>query len=319
MNQKVIFIGATQYEKYCTQGRNALLAQNYTLLENQKSGPYDREELLQIAPDISGVISGCEVWDEETISAAPNLKIIVKFGTGVDNIDLEAAKRHGVQVANCPGLNSISVAEQTFALLLACLREIPSLDRSVRTCQWERRVFPEISGRVWGLLGFGAAGHEVASRARAFGAQVIAYDKFPNESVAQALGVRMCSLEEVLSQSDIITIHLPALPDTIHLIDRDRISLMKQGAVVVNTARGVIVDESAVAEALTSGKLAAFGTDVYEQEPITEASPLLTCPHTVLSPHLAGESTNSYAKIGAAAAQAVIAVLSGQPLAHRMA
>ena len=318
MDQKIIFIGATGYETYCSQGRSALLDQGCLLLENRKSSPYNREELLELAPSISGVISGCEVWDEETISAAPHLNVIVKFGTGVDNIDLQAAKRHGVQVANCPGLNSVSVAEHTFALVLACLRKVPSLDRSVREGQWERCVFPEISDAIWGVLGFGAAGREVAARAKAFGARVLAYDKFPNETAAQALGVQMDSLEKVLAQADILTIHLPALPETVHLINRERIQLMKPGAVAVNTARGVVVDEEAVAEALSNGALSAYGSDVYEREPVESISPLLTCPNTVLSPHLAGESINSYAKIGAVAAQSVLAVLSGGELPHRL-
>ena len=318
MQKKTIFIGATGYEKYCTAGRELLLKAGYSLIENKKGRPYTAEELKEIGKDISGVISGCEVWNEETISAAPGLKVIVKFGVGYDNIDLEAAKRHGVQVANCPGMNSIAVAEQAIALLLACMREIPALDRSVREGGWERRVFPEICGSVFGILGFGATGRAIAERVKAFGATVIAYDKFPDALRAEQMGVRMCTLEEVLETADIISINLPALPETLHLINEKTIEKMKDGVVLVNTARGVLADEKAVASALQSGKIYAYGSDVYEQEPMNGKSPLAACKNAVLSPHLAGESLNSYAKIGRATAEAVNAVLSGKELLHRL-
>lgn len=316
--KKTVFIGATGYETYCAEGRNALLEAGYTLIENQTGRPYTKEELKEIGGEISGVICGCEIWDEETISAAPDLEVIIKFGVGYDNIDSEAAKRHGVQAANCPGMNSAAVAEQTMALLLACMREVPALDRSVRQGNWERRVFPEISGSVFGVLGFGAAGRAVAKCARAFGAQVIAYDKYPDKRLAEELGVSLCSVEEIFSRSDIISIHLPALAETRHLINKETIGKMRKGVVMVNTARGMIVDEEAVAEALKSGKIYAYGTDVYEKEPVKGNSPLLYCPHTVLSPHLAGESLNSYSRIGMAAAQGIIAALSGKELPNRV-
>lgn len=319
MEQKTIFIGATNYDRYCKEGRDALLAAGFRLLENKKSGPYTEEELIAIGGEISGVISGCEVWDEKTISAAPNLKVIVKFGVGVDNIDLEAAKRHGVQVANCPGMNAVAVAEQTMALLLAAMREVPALDRSVRQGGWERRVFPEIYGSTMGILGFGAAGQAIAERAKAFGTSLIAYDKYPNLKAAERIGVEMCSLEDVLIRSDIISVNLPALPETIHIINEENIAKMKDGVVIVNTARGVLADEKAVAAALRQGKIYAYGSDVYETEPMGGNSPLADCPHTALSPHLAGESLNSYAKIGAATARAVTAVLTGEELPHRLA
>lgn len=318
MGKKIIFIGATGFGKYCAEGRSALLDAGYELIENDKNRPYTEEELKEIGKEISGVICGCEIWNEETISAAPDLKVIVKFGVGYDNIDPAAAKRHGVQAANCPGMNSAAVAEQTMALVLACLRDIPALDRSVREGNWERRVFRDISGSVFGVLGFGAAGRAAAKCARAFGARVLAYDKYPDKMLAEELDVEICSLEELLSRSDIITIHLPALAETRHLINKEVIKKMKDGTVVVNTARGILVDEEAVAEALRSGKLYAYGSDVYEEEPVRGRSPLLSSPRTVLSPHLAGESLNSYRKIGMAAAQGILAALSGKELPNRV-
>ena len=282
MEQKTVFIGATGYDHYCTEGRKKLLDAGCCL--------YTAEELKAIGGEINAVICGCEVWNEETIAAAPNLKVIVKFGVGVDNIDQEAAKRHGVQVANCPGMNSVAVAEQTFALLLGCMREVPALDRAVREGRWDRRVFPEICGSVFGVLGF-----------------------------AEQIGAKIVSLDEVLEQSDIISVNLPALPDTLHIINAENIARMRDGVVIVNAARGVLADETAVAAALESGKIFAYATDVYESEPVQGDSPLIHCKRAVLSPHLAGESTNSYRKIGNATAEGVLAVLAGGEVPHRLA
>lgn len=319
MQTNTIFIGATNYERYCVEGRKAMLDKGYTLIENKKSGPYTAEELKAIGEDITGVISGCEEWNEDTLSAAPNLKVIVKFGVGVDNIDLEAAKRHGVQVANCPGMNAISVAEHTMSMLFGCMREVPALDKSVREGAWERRVFPEIFGSTFGVLGFGAIGQAVAARARAFGANVLVYNRTPRYEDAEKLGVKLCPLEEVLEKSDIITVHLPAVPATKHFINAESISKMKDGVIIVNTARGALANEEDVAAALRSGKIGAYGSDVYETEPMGGKSPLAFCANSVLSPHLAGESLNSYRNIGLATAKGMIAVHEGQELPHRLA
>lgn len=319
MQSHTIFIGATRYAEYCAAGYQLLLSAGCRLIENKKSGPYSEKELIEIGGQLSGVICGCEVWDETTISAAPNLKVIVKFGVGYDNIDLEAAKRHHVQVANCPGLNAISVAEHTFALLFSCLREIPMLDRSTREGKWERKVYPDLFHANMGILGFGAVGQAIAARAQAFGVHLFAYDKFPDEKAAERLGVRLCPLDEVLRVSDILSVNLPALPETFHLINEEHIAEMKDGVVIVNTARGILADEQAVAAALCNGKIGAYGSDVYEHEPMRGQSPLASCWNTVLTPHLAGESRNSYARIGQATAEGVLAVLSGTPLAHRLA
>ena len=319
MEQKTVFIGATGYDRYCTEGRDKLLGAGCRLIENRLGRPYTAEELKAIGGEIHAVICGCEVWNEETIAAAPNLKVIVKFGVGVDNIDQEAAKRHGVQVANCPGMNSVAVAEQTFALLLGCMREVPALDRAVREGRWERRVFPEIYGSVFGVLGFGAAGREIALRARAFGAEVLAYDKYPNYDFAGQIGAKIVSLDEVLEKSDIISVNLPALSDTLHIINAENIARMRDGVVIVNAARGVLADEAAVAAALESGKIFAYASDVYESEPVQGDSPLIAFERAVLSPHLAGESTNSYRKIGNATAECVLAVLAGGEAPHRLA
>ena len=317
--KKVVFIGATRYEEYCSEGRNALLDAGYTLIENVKDRPYTEEELREVGPEIDAVICGCELWNENTISAAPRLKVIVKFGVGVDNIDLEAAKRHGVMVANCPGMNAVGVSEQTFALLLGCMRDVPAINKSAHQGNWDRRVLPEIYGTTFGILGFGAVGQEVGKRAAAFGANILAYDKYPNYEAAERIGARFCDIDEILAKSDILTVHLPSLPETKHFINADSIAKMKDGVVIVNAARGALVNEADVVAALESGKISAFGSDVFEVEPIDPNAPLARCEKAVISPHLAGDSRNSYRKIGLATARGVIAALSGETLPNRLA
>ena len=305
-------------QEIMSEGRKLLEDAGHTIIEGRG---FETEDVLadmkEYQPD--AMIVRITPITREVIESNPNLKVIVKFGVGVDNIDQEAAKRHGVQVANCPGMNSVAVAEQTFALLLGCMREVPALDRAVREGRWDRRVFPEICDSVFGVLGFGAAGREIALRARAFGAEVLAYDKYPNYAFAEQIGAKIVSLDEVLEQSDIISVNLPALPDTLHIINAENIARMRDGVVIVNAARGVLADETAVAAALESGKIFAYATDVYESEPVQGDSPLIHCKRAVLSPHLAGESTNSYRKIGNATAEGVLAVLAGGEVPHRLA
>lgn len=306
-----VFIGSTGYSEYCGEGLRILKDYGCEIIENTKGRPYTAEELLEIAPSLDGAIAGVETWDEAAFSAAPKLKALARFGVGCDNIDLESAKRHGVKVANCPGLNSNSVAEHTLAMLLALLRQVPQLNSSVRRGEWRRMVFPELRGRTVGLLGFGSIGRRMAHVLSGFDVELLAYDKFPSREAAEKLGVTLLGFDEVISRSDFITVHLPSTPETARCIDRESLSKMKDGVFIINTARGILADEGAVCEALASGKLGGYASDVYEKEPIMPDNPLLAFDNYICSPHLAGESLVSYRDTGLLTAKNIVAVLSG--------
>jgi D-3-phosphoglycerate dehydrogenase len=274
----------------------------------------DRGDLLAAMPSAAAIIvrSATKV-DRELIEAAPNLSVIGRAGIGTDNIDLSAATEHGVMVVNAPNANTISAAEHTLALILSQARRIPEADRSLREGRWDRSKFQgiELHGKTLGILGLGKIGTLVAQRASAFGMHILAYDPYVSEDRARRLGVEMRPLEEVLAEADIVTIHLPRTAHTENLIDHATIATMKDGARVVNVARGGIVDEQALADAVSSGKLGGAAIDVFALEPTT-SSPLFDLPGVTVTPHLGASTAEAQGKAGVAVAEAVAAALMGE-------
>lgn len=313
-----ILVTATNYSKYCRPGKKILEDAGCEIVENPHGRPYTFEELKEIVGDIDGVVAGVDTWDETVFRLAPRLKAIARFGVGVDNIDLEAAKKHRIIVSNSPGINSSAVAEQAAALILAVIRKVPEMNAAVRKGQWPRPMFHELKSRTIGLLGFGAIARNLAEKLSGFHPQIIAYDKFPNQSMADKLGVKMVSQEEVLSQSDIISIHLPATPETKHLICNKTLESMKNGVYLINTARGSIVNEKDVSEALKSGKLAGFATDVFETEPIDLNGPLFDFENYIATPHVSAETYENCETTSIVTAEALLAVLGGKEPKNRL-
>ncbi len=251
----------------------------------------------------------------EVLEAAASLKVVGRAGIGIDNVDVDAATRRGVLVVNAPQSNIISAAEHTMALLLAAARRIPQAHASLRAGRWERDRFQgiELHGKTIGIVGLGRVGAMVATRAVAFGMRPIGYDPYVSKERARELGVElMPSLEAVLAQADVVTIHLPRTPDTHGLIGERELSLVKRGAVLVNTARGGIIDERAVVGALRDGRLAAAALDVFAQEPVPPSHPLLVLDDAVLTPHLGASTREAQDKAGTAIAEMVGLALRGE-------
>lgn len=246
------------------------------------------------------------------IEAAHSLKVIGRAGVGVDNIDLEAATRRGVVVVNAPDGNTIAAAEHSIALMLALARNIPQGDASLRKGHWERKrlVGVELRHKTLGILGLGRIGSAVAHRAQAFGMFCLGYDPYISVEQANRLGVELVSLDSLLERSDFITIHMPLTDDTRHLLDADALSRVKQGVRIINVARGGIVDETALAEAVKAGKIAGAAVDVFEQEPVV-SSPLLDCPNVVLTPHLGASTEEAQLHVAVDVAQAIASFLDG--------
>lgn len=241
------------------------------------------------------------------IEAADVLEIIGRAGVGLDNIDLEAAKERGLKVLNTPGATAISVAELTLGLILGCLRAIPYLDRALRTGRWEKkRKGIELYGKTVGIIGLGRIGSEVAKRLQAFGAKVLAYDPYAKDSP----WAKRVDLETLLRNADIITLHVPLTPETRHLINADQIRQMKNGAILINTARGGIVDEQALYDALVSGKLRAAALDVYETEPLPEDHPLRSLDQAILTPHTGAQTEEGQIRAAVELADRILQELS---------
>jgi D-3-phosphoglycerate dehydrogenase / 2-oxoglutarate reductase len=271
----------------------------------------DRDTLIEALGDAVAVVvrSGTQV-DEEMIAAAPKLEVIGRAGVGLDNIDVEAAAARGITVVNAPDASTISAAEHTMALLLAQARRIPEADASLRAGRWDRKALEgvELSGKTLGLIGLGRIGSQVAELAKAFGMRVLAYDPLISPDRAAALGVALTSFDDVLSEADFLSIHAPRTVDTEQLIDAAALARMKPSARIVNVARGGIVDEAALAEAVGDGTIAGAAIDVFAIEPTTE-SPLFDHPQIVVTPHLGASTAEAQVRAGTSTVEAVLAAL----------
>ena len=273
----------------------------------------DRPRLPELIADYDAVIvrSGTEIT-REVLEGGDRLKVVGRAGVGVDNIDLAAATQRGVLVINAPTANSLSATEHTFALLLALARRIPSADASLKAERWERKshVGSELQGKTLGVIGFGQIGQRVATRARAFEMDVLAFDPFLQAEVAQRLDVEPVALEDLLARSDFITFHTPLTDQTRNMLDESRIALMKDGAAVINVGRGGVVDAEALLAALESGKLAGAGLDVFPVEPPTDFR-LAAHPKVVATPHIGAQTTEAQDRIATETARMVLAALGG--------
>lgn len=307
------------FKQNCPESVRLLEGSGFQVVANPHARPYSREELLDAACDADAVIAAFEQWDEEAFQAASRLQIVTRFGTGFDSVDLDAARRHGVVVCNCPGANAESVAEHTIALTLALARDLPRMDADVRALRWTRSVFTELSGKIFGIVGFGSIGQLVAKKLAGFDMAVLACNRSPRDEIAQRLNVRMCSFDELIRECDFISLHLPASPETRHLINESTIRLMKPGVRLINTARAALVDEQAVRAALIEGRIAGLASDVFSVEPIAADNPLLDCPGFIGTPHVASASHESFQRLGEMAVRSVLAVLEGREPDNRQA
>ncbi len=275
-----------------------------------------RQELIDRLRGAAAVINvrAYTRFDAELLAALPELRTIAILGTGTDNVDLDAATKHGVVVTNTPGASTVSVAELTFALMLAAARHVASADRAVRAGSWRHVEGVELRGKTLGIVGLGAIGQEVASMARAFGMKVVAWSLTPDPERARRVGATLVGLEELLSVSDVVSLHLRASAKTAGFIGAGELATMKPGAILVNTARGALVDEKSLVEALTSGQLGAAGLDAFVQEPLPADSPLVRLENVVLSPHTGWVTAEASSRLRRMPVDNLIAFFEGRPV-----
>ena len=315
---KKVLVAKPFYKKFSPTGYRILLDRGYDVVTTDLDRDYFLKELIPLVGDIDGCIANCEPWGEEALSAAPKLKILARYGVGMNSVDTEAARRHGVICTNCPGINANPVAEHVMAMLLGALRDLPNLNESTKKGLWKTGIFRELTGATVGILGFGFIGQLVAKKLTGFDCRVLAYDIAPNYDAAAKTGVTFTGFEELLSQSDYIIILVPLVPDTFEMINRETLKISKPGAVFVSDARGEVVDEAAMYEALVSGQVSYFATDVFVHEPATpENTPLLTLPNVIATPHNGAETYENGERCGILTAQQIIDALEGREPAHR--
>ncbi len=274
----------------------------------------DRAALLPALVDADAVlVRSATLIDAEALAAAPRLKVVARAGIGLDNIDVAAATARGVMVVNAPQSNVVSAAEQAVALLLACARNIAPASASLKAGRWQRSKWTgvEVADKTVGVVGLGRIGVLFAQRMSAFGTRLLAYDPYVQPARAAQIGVRLVSLEELLRESDFISIHLPRTPETVGLIGARELATCKPGVRIINAARGGLVDELALADALASGHVAGAGIDVFATEPCTD-SPLFAYDCVVVTPHLGASTVEAQDKAGIAVARSVKLALEGE-------
>lgn len=285
--------------------------EGFEVIEAYGSTP---EQILTLVKDVHAIAVRSETKiTAEVIAAAPLLKAVGRAGVGVDNIDVEAATNRGIVVLNTPSGNTVATAELTFTHLLCGARPVPQAAASMRDGKWARKQFPgsELREKTLGVVGLGRIGTEVAKRAKAFQMRVIAYDPYLAPSRAKALEIESVDLDTLLQESDYITVHMPLTDTTHHMIDEAAFEKTKDGVRVFNCARGGIIKEAALIQALQSGKVAAAGLDVYEDEPLAEDSPLRSMPNVVLTPHLGASTKEAQESVGIEVAEALAEALAG--------
>ncbi|OAG27305.1 phosphoglycerate dehydrogenase [Thermodesulfatator autotrophicus] len=254
------------------------------------------------------IIRSATKMTADVIEAAPSLKVIARAGTGLDNVDIDAANRKGIVVMNCPGGNTVSAAEHTIAMMMALARNIPQATASMKAGKWEKKKFMgrEVNGKTLGVIGLGRIGSIVADRAKGLKMRVIAYDPFVNPEQAAKMGIEVMSLDELLPQADFITIHVPLTKETKGFINKEKFDKMKDGVMLIHCARGGIVNESDLYEAMVSGKVAGAALDVFEQEPPPPDYPLFKLENFICTPHLGASTLEAQKNVALAVASQVV-------------
>jgi len=306
-----VIIPILNYPKLVPEDVIRYLEENGFAVEGYKgSEPIAEAQLTEMIADAYGVIAGVERYGGGVIRAAKKLKVIARFGVGTDNIDLQACAAQGVTIARTA--NHETVAEMALAMMLATLKRFEWYSREIRSGGWGRTTVHELRGKTVGLLGFGRVAQSLAALLSVFHTETIAFDPYFNVEAGKTLGVLPVSLEELLARSDVISLHLPYTEATRHLLNEAAFAAMREGVFIVNTARGPIIEETALIRALQSGRVAGAGLDVYEQEPIDPGNPLLSMRQVVMTPHVGGASIENWGRTSRICAESIVAVREGR-------
>jgi D-3-phosphoglycerate dehydrogenase len=313
-----LLVTPTSYGKNDLRLRSELEALVGEVIYNPTGKPLKSDEVKALLPGVDGYIAGLDTIDRAALTAADRLRVISRYGVGVDAINRDACREKGIIITNTPGANSASVAELTLALILSLARHIPEAVVATRQGTFPRLAGLSLTGKSIGLLGLGSIGKEVVRRLAGFDCSILATDPMPDVLFARQHNVQFVSLPELLHDSDFISLHLPLLPETRHLVDEQFLSQMKPGAFLINTARGELVDEAALLNALQNGCLGGAGLDVFAKEPPDPNHPLLKLKQVIAVPHLGAQTDGATNAMGWMALHDCLAVLRGEEPKYRI-
>jgi D-3-phosphoglycerate dehydrogenase len=314
-----LLVTPTSYGKNDVRLKTELEAQVGEVIYNPTGKPLASEEVARLLPGIDGYIAGLDAIDSNALKTADRLKVISRYGVGVDNVDLAAAKEKGIIVTNTPGANSVSVAELAMGLILALARQIPEAVEAVHQGKWPRYAGISLEGKTIGILGLGAIGKQLARRLSGFDCKILAFDPFADAAFAKDNLVELTSMEDVIERSDFVSLHLPLLPETRSLVNENFLDRMKKGSFLINTSRGEVVDENALLKAIQSGHLKGAGLDAFAAEPPDPQNPLLTLPQVIATPHLGAQTDGATSNMGWLAMRDCLAVLKNEHASFRVA
>lgn len=300
-----VLITPRSFGKNSNEAFERLKANGFEIVRKPDGSMYTEEEMKKAVEDVDAVIVGVDPMNKEVLSHGKKLKIIAKYGVGTDNIDLEYCKEHGIAVEITRGANSSAVADYAFALILGLARRMVEIDKGCRAGDWKKKGSLDVYGKKLGVLGLGAIGKGVVKRGRGFDMEVYGYDVFKDEAFIAENQVKFTDVEEIFRECDFISVHLPLLKETEHLIDRRLLSVAKKNLVLINTARGGIIDEKDLYDALKSGEIYGAGIDAFECEPASE-SPLLELDNVILGSHCAASTKGAVDKMTEMAADNVL-------------
>jgi D-3-phosphoglycerate dehydrogenase len=313
-----VLVASRSFGPNCPDAVAKLIAAGATFIANPWGRSPSEAELCAVIGDIDVLVSGTEPVTLQVLAAAPNLGLIAKHGVGYENIDLTAAKARGIPVVIAGNAISDAVADMALALILASARQIPQGDRAIRGGAWPRIVGVELRGKTLGVVGLGRIGREVAKRAHGFGMAIAAHDVYQDAAFARDYGVRYLALDALLAEADFVTLHAPVTPESRHLINASTLAKMKPTAYLINTARGELVDEAALVEALRSKRIAGAASDVFQTEP-PGTHPLLALDNFIAAPHSASQTHDGLRKLGEVTVDHILTWMRGEPVSQRVA
>lgn len=308
-----VLVTPTSFGKSDPRVRTELEAAVGEVIYNPLGQPLKSHQVQKLLPGCDGYIAGLDEIDAAALVSADRLRVIARYGVGVDSVDLAAAAERGIIVTNTPLANAVSVAELAIGLMLALARSIPDLVDETRAGRWPRKTGVALSGKTIGLVGLGAIGKRVATRLHAFDCRILAHDPAADVAFASAHGIELAPLDEVVHRADFLSLHVSLLPGTRGMVNAAFLEKMKRGAFLVNTARGELIDESALLQALQSGHLRGAALDAFSQEPPPADHPLLKLPQVLVTPHAGAHTDDAMDSMGRGAIRDCLAVLRGEP------
>lgn len=305
---KTVVSCVDKFEQLCPAAAERLSNCGWTLVDNMFGYPFDFKRYQKECSQAEVIIAGIERWNAERFDLAPHLRMIVRFGTGIDNIDQQEALARNIAIKRVIDGNTNAVAEQTIALMYALLKHIAELDRTTKQGLWYRPMCQELAGKTIGFLGFGRIAQAVAFKLQTSDVKLVAHDMFPNKESADKLNVDLQSLEAVLGCSDIVSLHLPSTPATDGLLDESRMASMKPGALLINTARGKLIDQKALVGHIRSGHLGGAALDVFDEQPLNAANDLAELDRIVCSPYISSRTQESMTRTGTAVVDHILSL-----------